>query len=104
MFAEAVIQGYGNIAVCPGDRISLVPRHTGHVVVDYDVNSRWNVVGNVIATAGSYLHGDENNANQAGGTNEEGEFVSGSSWISGYTVVNLQSTYVMSTHAQFLSA
>jgi iron complex outermembrane recepter protein len=93
----------GNIVVRPGDRIPLIPRHTGRVVVDYDVNSSWNIGGNVIATAGSYLHGNENNANQAGGTNGEGEFVSGSGWISGYTVVNLQSTYRLSKHAQFFA-
>jgi outer membrane receptor protein involved in Fe transport len=93
----------GNIVVRPGDRIPLIPRHTGRVVVDYDVNSSWNIGGNVIATAGSYIHGNENNANQAGGTNGEGEFVSGSGWISGYTVVNLQSTYRLSKHAQFFA-
>jgi outer membrane receptor protein involved in Fe transport len=93
----------GNILVRSGDRIPLIPRHTGRLVVDYDVNSSWNIGGNVIATAGSYLHGNENNANQAGGTNGEGEFISGSGWISGYTVVNLQSTYRLSKHAQFFA-
>jgi outer membrane receptor protein involved in Fe transport len=93
----------GNIVVRPGDRIPLIPRHTARVVVDYNVNSRWNIGGNVIATAGSFLHGNENNANQAGGTNGEGAFVSGSGWIPGYTVVNLQTTYHVSKHAQFFA-
>jgi outer membrane receptor protein involved in Fe transport len=93
----------GNIVVHPGDRIPLIPRHTGRLVVDYDFNSRWNLGGNIIATAGSYLHGNENNANQAGGINGEGEFVSGGGWISGYSVVNLQSTYRLSKHAQFFA-
>ncbi len=50
----------------------------------------------MIATSGSYLHGNENNANQPGGTNGEGAYVVGSGWISGYAVVNLQSTYHVS--------
>jgi outer membrane receptor protein involved in Fe transport len=90
----------GNILVQPGDRIPLIPRNTGRLVVDYDLTPQWNIGGNVIAASGSYLHGDENNANQAGGTNAAGEHVSGSGWISGYTVVNLQSTYHITKHVQ----
>jgi outer membrane receptor protein involved in Fe transport len=93
----------GNILVRPGDRIPLIPRHTGRLVLDYDVTSRWNVGGNVVASSGSYLHGNENNANQAGGTNGEGEYISGSGWIPGYTVVNLQTTYRVSKHAQIFA-
>lgn len=83
----------GNIAVRPGDRIPLIPKHTGRLILDYDVTPAWNLGGNVIAASGSYLHGDENNANQAGGTNGQGAYVVGSGWIPGYTVLNLQSTY-----------
>ncbi len=43
--------------------------------------------------SGSYLHGNENNANQAGGTNGQGAYISGTGWIPGYAVVNLQGTY-----------
>ncbi|MGB6355449.1 MAG: TonB-dependent receptor [Steroidobacteraceae bacterium] len=83
----------GNILVRPGDRIPLIPRHTGRLVLDYDIDKRWDVGGNLVLVSGSFLHGDENNANQAGGTNEEGAFIEGSGWIPGYAVVNLQSTY-----------
>jgi outer membrane receptor protein involved in Fe transport len=93
----------GNIVVRPGDRIPLIPRHTGRVILDYDVTSRWNVGGNVAASSGSYLHGNENNANQAGNSNGAGEYISGSGWISGYTVVNLQTTYHVSKHAQIFA-
>jgi iron complex outermembrane receptor protein len=79
--------------VRPGDRIPLIPRHTGRLVLDYDIDKRWDVGGNLVLVSGSFLHGDENNANQAGGTNEEGAFIEGSGWIPGYAVVNLQSTY-----------
>jgi outer membrane receptor protein involved in Fe transport len=90
----------GNILVRAGDRIPLIPKHTGRIVVDYDISQRWNIGGNVIATSGSFLHGDENNANQAGTTNGEGAYVSGTGWIPGYTVVNLQSTYHMTKRAE----
>ena len=90
----------GNIAVRPGDRIPLIPKNTGRLVLDYDLSQKWNIGGNIIAASGSYLHGNENNANQAGGTNGEGAYVSGSGWIAGYAVVNLQSTYHITKHAE----
>jgi outer membrane receptor protein involved in Fe transport len=93
----------GNISVRPGDRIPLIPRHTGRVVLDYEFNPAWDIGGNVIAASGSYLHGDENNANQIGGTNGEGAYVSGSGWIPGYTVVNLQGTYHLSKRAEIFA-
>src|SRR5450631_3849088 len=85
----------GNILVRPGDRIPLIPRHTGRLVLNYDFSKRWDVGGTLIVASGSYLHGDENNANMAGGTNGEGAVVSatGTGWIPSYAVVNLQGTY-----------
>jgi outer membrane receptor protein involved in Fe transport len=85
----------GNIFVRPGDRIPLIPRHTGRLVLDYDFNKRWDLGGTLIIASGSYLHGDENNANVAGGTNGEGAFISptGTGWIPSYAVVNFQGTW-----------
>ncbi len=83
----------GNIQVRAGDRIPLIPRHTGRVVLDYQLTKAWDVGANVIVSSGIFLHGNENNANQAGGTNGEGDDVAGSGRISGYAVVNLHSTY-----------
>jgi outer membrane receptor protein involved in Fe transport len=93
----------GNISVRPGDRIPLIPKNTGRLVLDYDLTPKWNIGGNLIAASGSYLHGNENNANQAGGTNGEGAYISGSGWIPGYAVVNLQSTYHVTKHAEFFA-
>ena len=93
----------GNILVQPGDRIPLIPRHTGRLNVDYAITPKWDIGGNVIATSGSYLHGNENNANQPGGTNGEGAYVAGSGWVSGYAVVNLRSTYHVSKNFELFA-
>jgi outer membrane receptor protein involved in Fe transport len=93
----------GNILVRSGDRIPLVPKHTGRLVLDYQLGKRWDIGGNLIAASGAYLHGNENNANQAGGTNGGGAYISGTGWIPGYTVVNLQNTYHMTKHADIFA-
>ena len=93
----------GNIQVRPGDRLPVIPQHAGRLVLDYEVNSQWDVGANVILASGSYLHGNENNANQAGGTNATGAFISGSGWIPGYAVVNLQGTYHVTKSADIFA-
>jgi outer membrane receptor protein involved in Fe transport len=93
----------GDILVQPGDRIPLIPKHTGRLNVDYAITPQWDVGANVIATSGSYLHGNENNANQAGGTNGEGGYVVGSGWIPGYAVVSLRSTYRVSKRLELFA-
>jgi outer membrane receptor protein involved in Fe transport len=90
----------GNILVRPGDRIPLIPRHTGRLVLTYELNKQWDIGGNLVVASGSFLHGDENNANQVGGTNGEGAFITGTGWIPGYAVVNLQSTYHITKRAE----
>jgi outer membrane receptor protein involved in Fe transport len=93
----------GNILVRSGDRIPLIPKHVGRLVLDYELTKRWDIGGNLIAASGAYLHGNENNANQAGSTNGQGSYISGTGWIPGYTVVNLQSTYHMTKHAEIFT-
>ena len=93
----------GNILVRPGDRIPLIPRHTGRLILEYALGERWDLGGNLVAVSGSYLHGNENNANQAGATNGAGSVVRGSGWIPGYAVVNLQATLHLSDHAEVLA-
>jgi outer membrane receptor protein involved in Fe transport len=83
----------GNIQVHPGDRLPLVPRHTGRLVLDYALSSRLQLGANLVLASGSFLHGNENNANQAGGTNGAGEYIEGSGQIPGYLLVNLQAAY-----------
>ncbi len=91
----------GNIQVSPGDRIPLIPESTGRLVLDYQPTKRWDVGGSLIVAAGSYLHGNENNANQAGVTNAAGAYISptGTGWIPGYSVVDLQGTFHVTKYA-----
>jgi outer membrane receptor protein involved in Fe transport len=93
----------GNILVRPGDRIPLIPRHTGRLVLDYELNRQWDLGANLVVVSGSYLHGNENNANHAGDTNGAGAFVSGSGWIPGYAVINLQGTYHITKNADLFA-
>lgn len=93
----------GNIVVSPGDRIPLTPRNTGRLVLDYDFTDRWQLGGSVVAASGSYLHGNENNANQAGQVNAGGSYIEGSGRIPGYLVANLQGSYRITKQLQLFA-
>ena len=101
--SNSTAEADGNILVRPGDRIPLIPRHTGRFVLDYQLSKQWDVGGNVVAASGAYLHGNENNANQAGRANAQGTYISGTGRIPGYAVVNLQSTYRMTKSAEIFA-
>jgi outer membrane receptor protein involved in Fe transport len=101
--SNSTADALGNILVRPGDRIPLSPRHTGKLVLDYQPNQQWDLGANLIVTSGSFLHGDENNANHAGGTNGAGASVSGTGWIPGYAVINLQGTYHITKYADIFA-
>jgi outer membrane receptor protein involved in Fe transport len=90
----------GNIQVRAGDRIPLIPRDTGKLAFDYQVTESLNFGAAVVIASGSYLHGNENNANQAGHTNGEGQYIIGTGWIPSYAVVNLQGTYQVGKYFQ----
>lgn len=96
--ANSTADADGNILVRAGDRIPLIPRHTGKLTVDYQFTPKLHVGGTAVVTSGSYLHGDENNANRAGGTNGQGRYIMGSGRIGGYAVVSLQATYHATSH------
>jgi outer membrane receptor protein involved in Fe transport len=94
--SNSTADAYGNIEVQPGDRMPLVPQHNGRLVLDYEFNEHLDVGANLIAVSGSYLHGNENNANVAGTTNAAtGAYVSpdGTGWIPGYVQLNCNGTY-----------
>ena len=93
----------GNIMVSAGDRIPLIPRHTGRLVLDYELSKAWQIGASLVVASGSYLHGNENNANQAGQTNAAGAYVQGTGWIPSYTVVNLQTSYRLAKQLQLFA-
>ena len=94
----------GNIMVRAGDRIPLIPRHTGRLALDYCAElGHWEWAPRLIASAGAFCHGNDEHHNQAGGVNGQGDEVSGSGWLSGYTVLNVRSTYHLSAKRRCLS-
>ncbi|HEU0195692.1 MAG TPA: TonB-dependent receptor [Nevskiaceae bacterium] len=76
-----------------GDRIPLIPRQTGRLILDYAITPKWNAGINLIASSGEFLTGNENNANVAGGTTGAGDTIDGSGRIGGYAIVNLHTNY-----------
>lgn len=91
--ANSTADADGNIVVHRGDRIPLIPRNTGRVILGFDVTPQWNIGGQMIASSGSFLHGNENNANRAGDTNEAGATTLGSGRLPGYAVFNFETTF-----------
>jgi outer membrane receptor protein involved in Fe transport len=94
--SNSTADAFGNIEVQPGDRMPLVPQHNGRLVLDYEFNKHLDVGANLIAVSGSYLHGNENNANVAGTTDAAtGAYISpdGTGRIPGYVQVNCNGTY-----------
>ncbi len=83
----------GNILVHAGDRLPLIPLHTGKFTLDYPVAGKFDIGGTLILASGVYLHGNENNANRAGATNGAGQMILGSGQIPGYAVLNVQASY-----------
>ncbi|MGB8273637.1 MAG: TonB-dependent receptor [Alphaproteobacteria bacterium] len=68
----------GDIHVQPGNRIPGIPLHTAKIGVNYDVTKDWNVALETIVNSGQFLRGDEANLLDP---------------VSGYAVVNLNSSY-----------
>ena len=93
----------GNISVRPGDRIPLIPRHTGRLVLDYELNQHWHLGINAVLVSGSFLHGNENNGNQGGATNGAGALIEGSGKIPAYSVVNFQGSYHLTKDVEFFA-
>jgi outer membrane receptor protein involved in Fe transport len=96
----------GNIIVQPGDRLPLVPQHTGRLALTYDFNKHLDLGANLIIVSGSYLHGNENNANVAGTTDvASGAYISptGTGWIPSYALLNFNGTYRFSKNIEIFA-
>lgn len=81
--------GYeGNIEVSPGKRIPLIPRHLLRARADWQVSHAWSVGLGMVAVAGAYARGNENNQHQA-----DGLYYLGAGKSAGYAVFDLSGRY-----------
>jgi outer membrane receptor protein involved in Fe transport len=74
----------GTIAIAPGDRMPLIPRHTFKLFADIELTPRLSLDLDLVAISGSFASGNENNQHQP-----DGLYYLGSGAIPGYGVLNL---------------
>ncbi|MFZ0589463.1 MAG: TonB-dependent receptor [Bryobacteraceae bacterium] len=93
------LQGYpgldGVITVHPGNRIPLIPKHTGKAYLDFQATSRLGFDLDEVVMSSSYARGNENNAYQADGVYYQGPGVS-----PGYAITNFRARYDLTRHLQ----
>lgn len=88
----------GTIAIRPGDRIPLIPRHTLKAFVDCQVTSKLSLDVNVIAASGVFARGNENNASQPDGT-----YYLGPGTTPAYGIANLGGQFQLTRRVQILA-
>ncbi len=78
----------GTIDIEPGDRIALIPCHLFKAFVQWEIAPQFSTNVDLIASAGSFARGNENNEHEP-----EAPFYLGPGKTGGYTVVNLGAEY-----------
>ena len=78
----------GDIAIQPGDRIPLVPRHLLKAFAEYQPTPKISVDLDFMAVGRSYARGNENNRDQP-----DGIYYLGPGYSAGYGVVNIGAHY-----------
>ncbi len=98
---DAALEGVpgveGTIAIEPGDRLPLVPRHVFKAFADAELTPRLGVDLDVLAVGSSYARGNENNAHEP-----DGGYYLGPGAIAAYTVVNLGARYRLTRWLQVI--
>ena len=89
---------HGTIAIRPGDRIPLIPRHTLKAFVDCQVTSRLSLDVNVVAASGVFARGNENNASQPDGT-----YYLGPGATPAYGIANFGGQFQLTRRVQMLA-
>jgi outer membrane receptor protein involved in Fe transport len=83
--AAAGTRGFdGTIAIAPGNRMPLIPRHTFKLFADIELTPRLSLDLDLVAISGSFARGNENNQHQP-----DGLYYLGPGAIPGYGVLNL---------------
>ena len=81
---DGVAPGFdGEIAVRPGDRLPLLPRHLFKAQASFEAASWLTLRGEMVAASGVYARGNENNLHRADGT-----YYLGAGKTDGYAVFN----------------
>jgi outer membrane receptor protein involved in Fe transport len=86
----------GNIAVRPGDRLPLIPRHVFKARADWHITPAWSVEAGMLAVAGADARGNENGQHQP-----DGRYFVGSGRSAGYAVFDLGSTWEATRRLHF---
>lgn len=83
--SDAIAPGFeGSIAIAPGDRISLLPRHLFKAGLEWNPARQASVNLDMVAVSGSYARGNENNRHQP-----DGLYFLGPGRTGGHAVFNL---------------
>jgi len=85
----------GSIAIVPGDRMPLIPRHSLKVFADIQVTPAFNVDVDVIGASSMYARGNENNLHEPDDT-----YYLGPGTSPGYAIVNLGGRYALTRWLQ----
>jgi hypothetical protein len=97
--AEAGVPGVeGQIAIGPGDRLPLVPRHLLKMYVDLELTSRLNVAVNLIGSGGLTARGNENDQHEP-----DGVYYLGEGGTAAYAVVNLGGRYRLTSRVDLIA-
>ena len=88
----------GNIAIQPGNRIALTPRHLFKAHVDYQATAAWSIGLGMNAVSGAYARGNENNQHQADGVNYLGSGKTG-----GYAIFDFNTKYRATPQLSFFA-
>ena len=96
---DIALEGYrgldGTVTVHPGNRIPLIPKHTGKAFAIWQATRRLMFEMNEVIASSSYARGNENNAYSADGVYYLGPGVS-----PGYAITNFRAHYDFTRHFQ----
>jgi outer membrane receptor protein involved in Fe transport len=88
----------GTIAIEPGNRVPLIPRHMFKAYADMPVGSRLSLDIDLVAASSSFARGNENNQHQPDRT-----YYLGSGSVPGYAIVNFGAAYRLKTWMQVIA-